>query len=121
MSRQFKAMTRSGGMVDASGDSPLDAMRDAASRCEEGDWPIVLYEADERGAWVRPVWGGRRGLASEYPEDESCGCRKSCHYMRPGNTRGSGHRAGLGGEPRRLRSEEVDADDRQAEPAAAPG
>ena len=51
----------------------------------------------------------------------ACGCRKSCHYMRPGNTRGSGHRAGLGGEPRRLRSEQVDADDRQAEPAAAPG
>ena len=34
--------------------------------------------------------------------------------MRPGNIRGSGHRARLGGEPGRLRSEQVGADDRQA-------
>ena len=69
--KQFEAMTRNGAVVDASGDSPLEAMADAASRCEAGDWPITLYSTDERGAWVRPVWGGRRGLAGEYPPGET--------------------------------------------------
>jgi hypothetical protein len=68
---RYAALTAHAAEVDASGDSPAEGMADAASRCEAGDWPIALYSTDERGAWVRPVWGGRRGLAGEYPEGES--------------------------------------------------
>jgi hypothetical protein len=68
---RFAALTARGAEVGASGDGPLDAMADAALRCEAGDWPIALYSVDDRGAWVRPVWGGRRGLAGEFPPGET--------------------------------------------------
>ena len=44
-------------------------MRAAAERC--ADWPISLYRTDAQGRMVEPAWGGRRGLASEFPEGES--------------------------------------------------
>jgi hypothetical protein len=67
----YRAMTANGAVVDARGDSPAEGMADAASRCPENDWPIALYAINERGAWTHPVWGGRRGLASEFPPGES--------------------------------------------------
>ena len=51
----------------------------------------------------------------------TCGCRKLCHPMRPGNTRGSGHRAGPGAEPGRSRLTQVDGDARKAVSVAVRG
>jgi hypothetical protein len=68
---KYRALTAQGRTVDCSGDSPLAAMADAASRCEEGDFPAVLYSVDALGRMVEPAWGGRRGFAGAYPEGES--------------------------------------------------
>jgi hypothetical protein len=55
------------------------------------------------------------------PRSPRCGCRKCCHPTRPGNTRGSGHRAGPGGEPGcSYETEQADADVLQAGTAAVP-
>ena len=64
-------MTAQGLTVDCSGDNALAAMADAASRCEEGDWPVTYYEVDTQGRMVEPAWGGRRGLVGEYPPGET--------------------------------------------------
>jgi hypothetical protein len=71
MSTSYRAMTARGHTVCCSGGSALAAMADAASRCEDGDWPVTLYGVDAQGRLVEPVWGGRRGLAGEYPPSES--------------------------------------------------
>jgi hypothetical protein len=68
---RYAALTARGAEVAVTADSPAEGMADAASRCEPGDWPVALYSVDERGAWVRPVWGGPRGLAGEYPPGEA--------------------------------------------------
>jgi hypothetical protein len=65
--------------------------------------------------------GAKAKVTINVGHDAACGCQISCHPMRPGNTRGSGRRAGPCGEPGHSRPERVDADARQAGSAAAPG
>lgn len=66
------------------------------------------------GTWLVPRQARSAGIR------RACGCRKSCHPMQLGRTRGSGRRPGLAVEPGRLRLEQVDARVRQVDPAAAP-
>jgi hypothetical protein len=68
---RYAAITRQGAEVEVTADSPAAGMQAAAERCAAGDWPSALYSVDERGAWVRPVWGGPRGLRGEYPSGET--------------------------------------------------
>jgi hypothetical protein len=67
----YAAITHEGAEVEVTADDPVAGMRAAAGRCEPGDYPVALYAVNERGAWVRPVWGGRRGLRGAYPPGES--------------------------------------------------
>ncbi len=67
----YRAMTAFRAEVEVTADSPLAGMQAAAARCAPDDWPVALYAVDARGALVEPVWGGRRGLASEFPPGES--------------------------------------------------
>jgi hypothetical protein len=67
----YRALTAKGALVDCQGDSAPDAMADAATRCASWDWPVTLYAADERGLFIVPAWGGKRGLAGKYPEGET--------------------------------------------------
>jgi hypothetical protein len=43
----------------------------------------------------------RRGILAGFVQCGACACRKPCHPMRPVCIRGSGRRAGPGGEPGR--------------------
>jgi hypothetical protein len=71
MNRHYQALTAQGAVVEVTAANPVAGMKAAAEHCGANDYPVVLYVLDERGVPVAPVWGGRRGLASEYPEGES--------------------------------------------------
>jgi hypothetical protein len=67
----YRAMTHKGAQVEGDAGDPAAGMQLAAGLCGAGDWPVALYEADARGALVRAVWGGLRGLFGTYPEGET--------------------------------------------------
>jgi hypothetical protein len=68
---RYAALTAQGAQVEVDAGDPAAGMRAAAGLCVAGDWPTSLYLVDARGALVRPVWGGQRGLAGTYPEGEA--------------------------------------------------
>ena len=67
----YRGLTHEGRSIEVDAADPAAGMQLAAGRCGPDDWPVTLYATDHTGALLRPVLGGRRGLAGTYPEGQS--------------------------------------------------